>query len=210
MTPRLLPLLATVFVLTSCLSPQPGQVEQVPSVGGSAATGSEVAIPPPTVSTGVAEPSTTALPPAAITPLPDYLWAVVPDPGERLTIAQYEKLAPSLGWNATAPGVCVSIAPRRFMEPGDFPSAEEWLAQVHLSVDDRLIAEHHSLLKTDSKGAWLEDPETGSLIWKEPDGSPLRVCYAATLGAGQHIVELVVVKTSGESVVYKWFFVLTE
>jgi hypothetical protein len=74
-------------------------------------------------------PRATGLPATGVTmtvmPLPDYLGVVVPRAGESYTTAEYEGLAPSLGWNATVPGICFSIAPHRFIEPGDFSTAEE-------------------------------------------------------------------------------------
>ena len=154
--------------------------------------------------------SPTIGPTITVTSLPNYLGVVVPGPGETYTIMEYQSLAPSLGWNATVPSVCFSITPFRFLEPGDAPTAEKWLAQVHLIVDDRIITEYHSLLKTNSEGSQLIDPETGETIWKEPAGSPLRSCYAAPLEIGQHIATLVVEKTSGEQETCTWSFTITE
>lgn len=55
--------------------------------------------------------------------LPKYLGFVTPKPDEIMTLAEYRGLAPSLYWGATEPGICFSISPFYFMEPGDFPSA---------------------------------------------------------------------------------------
>ena len=173
---------------------------------------------PTSTERSVEQPTTvidvTALPPTevtmAVTPLPNHLGVVMPQPGESYTTTEYEKLASSLGWNATVPGICFSIAPHRFMEPGDFPTAEEWLTHVHLAVDGSPIMQHHSLLKTDSEGRYLVDPDTKETLWKEPSGSPLRVCYAAQLGAGRHTATLTVETTSGEETTYTWQFVITE
>ncbi|MCP4539717.1 MAG: hypothetical protein GY832_21475 [Chloroflexi bacterium] len=90
-------------------------------------------------------------------------------------MAEYENLAPNMGWNAIVPGICLSIYPFKLLESGDSPTVKEWLAQMYLVVDSETITQHHSLLKTKSMGRDLVDPETGEVIWKEPDGSPLRV-----------------------------------
>ena len=141
---------------------------------------------------------------------PEYVGFVSPGSGESLSMAEYQALAPSLGWNASEPGICVSFFPIPLLEPGDTPTAKEWLSQVHLVIDDDIVTQYHSLLQTNSEGGRLVDPDTGELAWKEPDGSPLMVCYAASLGIGDHTATIVVAKTSGEQVTYTWSFAISE
>ncbi|MGD8625851.1 MAG: hypothetical protein PVJ34_15040 [Anaerolineae bacterium] len=157
-----------------------------------------------TTSTAEVEPT------ATIAAMPEYIGFVSPHPGESLSMAEYKALAPSLGWNASEPGICVSLFPHPLMEPGDTPTAKEWLSQVHLLIDGDIITKYHSLLETNSEGGRLIDPDTGELVWKEPDGSPFGVCYAASLGIGYHTVTIVVEKTSGEQVSYAWSFAISE
>lgn len=144
------------------------------------------------------------------TQLPEYLPFVIPESGSRYSLCEYRELAPSLRWNATEPGVCVSISPIWLLEPGDFPTTQEWLAQMYLQIDDQVITEPHSLLETDSFGFELYDPETGKVVGREPDGTPFRVCYSVPLGPGLHTATLVVTKTSGEKVSYSWDFLIVE
>lgn len=145
-----------------------------------------------------------------VSPRPDYLLGIAPNAGEVLTVQEYERLAPSLGWDATLPSICLSIEPYPLMEPGNFPTAEEWLSRVSVTVDGRVIDTHHALLTTDRMGIQLSDPDTGELLKRAPDGSPFRLCYAATLGLGVHNVTLNVMKQPGEAATYTWSFELTE
>jgi hypothetical protein len=126
------------------------------------------------------------------------------------TLSEYNNLAPSLLWNATDPGICFSMEPFPLLTPGDFPTVDEWLEQMYLIVDDKVISNHHSLLTVDLVGQKKIDPTTGDILYQEPDGSPLRICYAVPLGVGQHNVTLVVEKTTGEKVDYTWSFVIKE
>jgi len=146
----------------------------------------------------------------AVEPLPEYLGFLKPGPGETYTLTEYENLAPTMWIGATEPGICFSIFVSIFMEPGDFPTAEEWLKNVYLVVNTTLIPDYHSLLKLDSEGLIATDPKTGEIIWKEPSGSPLRVCYAVPLEIGQHTASIVVEKTSGEQITYTWPFTITK
>ena len=141
---------------------------------------------------------------------PDHILAVIPEPGESYTLDEYQTLAPALRWNATEPSVCVSVAPAPLLIPGDFPTEREWLARVNLVIDNQLIENYHSLLKTNSLGLILRDPETGDILAEEPDGTPYRICYAAELIPGQHTVTLVIQTSLGEEDTYTWMFNIVE
>jgi hypothetical protein len=143
-------------------------------------------------------------------PQPNYLGSLWPEPGETLSLSEYEALAPSLAWGATVPGICFGHQPLWLLVPGDFPTTEEWLDRVHLVVDRRKITEYHSIMMTDSEGAKMIDPGTDQALYKAPDGSPFGMCYAASLGVGRHTVTFVAKKTSGEEVTYTWQFTITE
>lgn len=56
----------------------------------------------------------------------------------------------------------------------------------------------------------MVDQETGHILWQEPNGSPLSLCYAADLGIGYHQVDLVIEQTSVEEERYSWSFEITE
>jgi hypothetical protein len=103
-------------------------------------------------------------PSAAIVPLPDYLGAVFPGPGEHYTLTEYENLAPSLHWEAQVPCVCLSVSPIPFLEPGDLLTAQQWLSRVHLVIDDERVT-RHSVLETDSDTGYHYNPETGDLVF---------------------------------------------
>ena len=196
----ILGLLIAISILSACHPSGLQQETVVPTVDGI----------PREVGTPTVDDTLMEVAALAVTPLPKYLLFVAPNPGESLTITEYKELAISLGWDATMPGICLSVSPGPLLEAGDTPTAEEWLGQMSLIVDDKVITEYHSLLKTDSLGGEWRDPTTQELIKKEPEGSPLRVCYAATLGVGQHTVTVVVEKSSGELATYTWTFALTE
>jgi hypothetical protein len=150
-------------------------------------------------------------PTIAVTPPPEYLGLILPEPGSSYSVAEYETLAPTLGgWEATVPGICLGVRPFWLMEPGDFPTPDEWLARIHLIVDGGMITEYHSILMNDSFGSEGIDSETGEVLFKAPDGSPYGICYAATLGVGRHTVIFVAKKTSGEEATYTWQFRITE
>jgi hypothetical protein len=161
------------------------------------------------------KPTTTIIPTTEptipVTPLPEYLGMVLPEPGGVYSVTEYEALAPSLGgWGATVPGICLGVGPFWLLEPGDFPTTEEWLAQIHLVVDGRIITEYHSIEMTDSLGSESIDRETGEVLFKEPPGSPYEICYAASLEVGQHTATFVAQRTSGEEATYTWQFHITE
>jgi hypothetical protein len=154
-----------------------------------------------------------ASPPLLFTPsasVPDYLMTLGPAPGAHYTLAEYEDLAASFGWGATVPGICFSVTPVLLLEPGDFPTAEEWLSRMYIIVDGKRITEYHSLLKTDTLGLGHRDPKTGEYLYQAPAGSPFRVCYAAALGIGTHTVTVVISKTSGEVASHSWSFYIVE
>lgn len=146
----------------------------------------------------------------AVTPSPKYLGVILPGPGEVYSIAEYNALSSSLGWEATTPGVCFGLYPFWLLEPGDFPTTQEWLERIHLVVDGKIITEYHSILMTDSLGSEGLDPETGQVLFREPAGSPFRICYASLLEVGQHTATFVAKKTSGAEVTYTWQFRITE
>lgn len=186
-------LLGVVILLTNCLSSTQQRQDQVI----------------------VTRPVTNVVPTIelAITPspLPDYLGMVEPEPGQVYSVAEYKIIASSIhGWGATVPGICLWVRPLPLLEPGDFPTREEWLARVHLIVDDRAIKEYHSIFMNDSLGIQVADPETGEVLFKTPDGSPYGVCYAVSLEAGRHVATFVAEKTSSEEMSYTWQFVITE
>jgi hypothetical protein len=147
-----------------------------------------------------------------MTSLPSYLKSVIPEPGKSYTVAEYETLATSQFWEAEEPAVCIYIWADSFVEPGDFfGSARHWVEnRVHIVIDDTTITEVHSLVPTDSKGGELIDPKTGKVISRDPDGSPMIVCYAAQLDVGVHTATLMIEKTSGEQATYTWQFRITE
>lgn len=145
-----------------------------------------------------------------VTPYPKYVGVSVPEPGKSYTVDEYKALAPSLGWNATLPGICISIWPWSLLETGDFPTTEEWLARMYLVIDDQVISEYHSLLMTKSEGRWGFAPETKEKLWQEPPGSPLCVCYATSLDIGVHTATITIKKTSGSEVSHSWQFAITE
>ena len=192
-----------LIILASCHSAEFEEVDLVPN----GATGSDIQA---TIVVTLPIDAPIAKVTRPLTPFPDYL-LVYPKPSSNYTMAEYEILAPSLGWGSTVPGICAIISPENFLEPGDFPqTAEEWLAQVHLVVDDTVIAEFHSLFLTDHEGITMFDRKTGAPVWKEPPGSPLRVCYEVPLEVGEHLVSIVVEKTFGEQSPYTWSFTITE
>jgi hypothetical protein len=147
-----------------------------------------------------------------MTSLPSYLKSTIPEPGKSYTLTDYETLATSRFWGAGEPAICVYISATPFVEPGDFfGAAIHWVEdRVYLVVDDTIITEVHSLGPTDSEGGEKIDPETGKVIARGPDGSPMTICYAAPLDTGIHTATLVVKKTSGEQVTYTWQFRITE
>lgn len=134
-----------------------------------------------------------------------------PAPGKTYSITDYQKLAPSLQWGATVPGICVYVWPFPFLDPGDFPTTEEWLDRIRLVVDSESITEYHSILMTDSFGREITvDTETDKLHYREPDGSPYSICYAVSLGIGRHAVAFAVEKSHGEEIAVTWEFTLVE
>jgi hypothetical protein len=159
-------------------------------------------------------PVATATPerPRLLAAMPSYLKEAAPGPMESYTLTEYEGLATSLHWGATRPAICVSIWATPFMEPGDFfGGARQWVEdRVYLIVDDVAITKVHRLVPTDSMGGEKIDPETGKVVWRAPDGSPMDICYEASLDVGVHSATLVVEKTSGEQVSYTWEFRITE
>jgi len=133
-----------------------------------------------------------------------------PAPGEHYTLSEYENLAPSIGWGSDVPGICISVTPVLLLEPGDFPTAEEWLSRMYIIVDGKTITEPQSVLKTDTIGLGHQDPDTGEYVYKAPDGSPFGICYEVALGIGKHTATVVISKTSGALVSYSWPFYIVE
>lgn len=201
---KLVWLLAIVVVLVNCRACRNDGHTSTPHIDSSPTAESTLAAT--TEPTAVA----TATPAIPVESLTEYLWFVVPVPGESYTVSEYENLAPSLGWNATLPGICFPISFFWLVEPGDLYTLREWLNRVHLVVDDVIITEYHSLLEQDTLGGVAIDPETGETISKVPDGDPAMVCYAIPLDVGQHTATITVEKTSGEQLSYSWSFVITE
>ncbi|NIP54507.1 MAG: hypothetical protein GWN61_24300 [candidate division Zixibacteria bacterium] len=118
------------------------------------------------------------------TPAPRYLGYVSPEPGSSYTIAEYNELV-SLSTDATDPSICFSIEPLWFMEPGDFPTMEQFLSWIYMTVDDVLISHYSGLRTTDSLGAEGYNRFTNELLWKAPDGSPYHLCYARGTKSGK-------------------------
>jgi hypothetical protein len=142
--------------------------------------------------------------------LPKYLGVVFPEPESQYTLSEYRDLAESLGWDAASPGICFSISPYYFMEPGDFPTVDQWLRKVVVSVDEEGSLEYSSVFLTDSVGIYYEDSESGEILWKEPAGSPLRPCYSASIDIGHHTVRITVRTTSGKQESFNWSFEIVE
>ncbi len=148
--------------------------------------------------------------PVPAEPWPVYLSAIRPAPGKSYTVEEYEDLALSyVGGEARVPGICFTVYPASLVEPGDFLTAEQFLGRVSLVVDGQTKRFHHSLFKTDYPAVPISDPETSQVIAQIPEGSPLSVCYAASLGAGVHTATVAISRTSGVEETYTWQFIIT-
>jgi hypothetical protein len=211
-------ILFLTILLTSCTStptPTPTQIPS-PTIAPTFTPTPSLIIPPTTIPTFIPTQTsypiiaTRTNPTIAVTPLPNYLWGISPGPGTTYSIEEYKILAPSKGWGATLPCICFIIFPVHFMEPDDFPTADEWISNnVKLIIDQMEIDDYHALFLTNLLGGTNIDSETGEIIWKAPDGEPLRVCYALPLELGFHKGTIIVEKTSGEQISYSWKFEIT-
>jgi hypothetical protein len=149
--------------------------------------------------------------PVSVQPVPRFLDEIVPEPGASYTLPEYDSLASSfLMWEPDAdPGICFTVFPLHLLEPGDFPTKRGFLNQIYLVVDGTEFTKYQGLYTTDFPAGELIDPETGEIIAREPEGSPLGVCYSVPLGAGMHSATVVVHKTSGTVLSYTWPFTIT-
>jgi hypothetical protein len=201
MKPLPILLLLTIFA-TSCTTTPAPTPTQIPSPTFAPT------FTPTTTPTFI--PTQTPYPTIAVTPLPYYFWGISPGPDTTYSIEEYKILAPSKGWGASLPGICFIIFPVHFMEPGDFPTADEWISNnVKLIINQMEIDDYHALFLTNLLGGTNIDSETGEIIWKAPDGEPLRVCYAVPLEPGFHNGTIIVEKTSGKQISYSWKFEIT-
>lgn len=142
---------------------------------------------------------------------PTYIGFTLPPPDSTNTELEYKQFAISTGWGATEPGICFSIEPAVFMEPGDFPKADEWLSNnVKVYINQKDLGRYTTLLLTDHEGFYQLSDVTGEKIYQAPAGSPLRVCYSVQLVVGQHNAEIIITTTSGKITTFEWSFVIVD
>lgn len=151
------------------------------------------------------EPESSIVP--TITPLPDFLGYLLPQPGSSYSLQEFEELAPGTGWGTNLPGICFSIVdPSPFLERGDFLSTEEWLSRISVTIDGELLLHYDVAEVTDLAGWEQTDPQTEEVLWRVPDGIPWLLCYATTLDVGEHTATITVNRTSSKQVSFSWSF----
>jgi hypothetical protein len=143
------------------------------------------------------------------TPTASFLGYVLPEPGSSYTIAEYNKLV-TFSSDIADPSICFSIDSMGLMEKGDFPTMEQFLSWIYIEVDDVRISQYSSLWITSLEGGVAYDRFTNEILWKEPDGSPYRLCYAVDLGPGIHTATIFVEKSAEKRESYMWSFEITE
>jgi hypothetical protein len=139
---------------------------------------------------------------------PPYIVKTWPEPGQSVTIEDYKTL---LWFDATEPGICVVFDPFALVEKGEFLSTEDYLTRFRLEVDDITIDELHYVFLPDTEGYdGPPDPETGEPMYHVPDGWPYYLCFSVHLNEGRHNATVIGRRTSGDEILYSWWFVLVK
>jgi len=169
-------------------------------------------------------------------PLPLWLREVRPFPSSYITQYEYRTFLmreflqegpppPPVEETGFRSSVCVDLDVETLVEPGDFLFGDEDVfARTQLFIDgkeliERTETEYLAIIEPGPQCKCFYDCEEGwsRLDWDSP---PKNVgcwfwpgfwnCYHIDLEIGEHKVEFIFEKTSGDTETYTWFFTITE
>ena len=150
-------------------------------------------------------------------PIPSYLTFVYPNPKSDVRQTEYDSYAISTGWDASKPGICLGYDPVEIFEEGEFPTQREVIDWISIRVDgisnlviDGELAFDSSEITFYPTDEYGEVDFEGDPISIVPGGSPYRLCYAAPLGPGHHVVGLTVKNGDVLKGAYSWSFQIVE
>lgn len=141
--------------------------------------------------------------------LPPWIGYVEPYPGSCYTLSAYlDSAGASSYYELNGPGICFAIGGLFFlMEPGDFPTTEQFLSRYHLIVDGKFFEKYHYATEFGFSFERL-DPNTGEPLWRIPEGLEGSVCFEVPLDPGEHEATLIYEYPSAKSEEYTWMFTL--
>ena len=187
--------------------------------GDPSAATSSPAIPAEGSPTRAETPTLTAEPPASPVPLftpeplPEYLWAVFPEPGRSLSVAQHlEESQPYLFPDRRVmTQVCLSVSIQPLMDRGDsFDNVSQWLPRLQLTIDGNLQGRPVIAFTSDLYLGLQAIRRPGSFCFRFRRESRQWLCYDFEFTAGSHILESAISRRSGAVERYRWWFILTE